>query len=111
MNLNLGEPVSTAELLVDPCEILYNFNQVLHFGVHFHSTSIFHLQSLADLGHLRAVEVEERLNKVSVDKTLKSIGESAAGSRGGEKSRNLFLFIPFACVGHFVQLTSMGSIF
>ena len=60
---------------MNPSEVFHYLDEVLHVRLDLHARPVGNLEVLHDLGHLLPVEVEERLDQISVDEALKSTKE------------------------------------
>ena len=55
---------------MNPGEIFHDLDEVLDGRLDLHARPVVDLEVLDDLGHLGAVEVEEQVDEVAVDKAL-----------------------------------------
>ena len=79
---------------MNPGEILHDLDEVLDLGVRLHAGAVVDLQAVHHFGHALSVQVQEGLNEIAVDETLKM-------ARNFEKN-----------LGEYDEkrLTSMGSV-
>ena len=56
---------------MNPGEILHDLDEVLDLGVRLHPGAVVDLQAVHHLGHALPVQVQEGLNEIAVDETLK----------------------------------------
>ena len=56
---------------MNPGEILHDLDEVLDLGVRLHAGAVVDLQAVHHFGHALSVQVQEGLNEIAVDETLK----------------------------------------